>query len=87
MPNPVRPTPGNYRVTKTSPSPTTTAIYPITMLGFTIPGFGTLPWVQDGEGDGNGHYEKDPLAITFYSDGTFAASWGSDPSTGTWAPA
>lgn len=84
MPNKVRPAPGSYRVTKTSPSPTTSTTYGITMSGFHISGFGVLPWVSDGEGDGNGHYEKDPLAITFYDDGTFVGSWGTDVYTGTW---
>ena len=85
MPATVRPSPGQYRFSTTNP--TTSVIYGITMAGVVTTTFGTLPWVSDGEGENNGHFQRGTIGVTLFDDGSFVGSNGSETFTGTWAPA
>lgn len=83
MPNKTRP--GNGPIRMQTSSPPTDVVYQMTAGGL-VTTFGTLGWVVDGEGEGNGHFQRQGVGITYYDDGSFVAVNGPDSYSGTWAP-
>ncbi len=79
MPQGVKLTPGQYRLTTTNPP--TTVVYTVDANGVNTT-FGYLEW-QD-SGDGTGAYINAQVGLMFFADGTFKAMNGAQQIPGTY---